>query len=97
MQIINTVSNPFVWMGILAVGALVVRRKLNSYLKLISLLIDAIEIVDKEIKDILPNEEMAKLTKIKGWIAQRVGKDAPVLNKQLMNKGYLKAGNTGPQ
>ncbi len=91
-KIISSLSNPFIWLGVLAVGSLIVRRKLNAYLKLISLLIEAIEVVDKEIKDILPDEEIAKLTKIKEWIAQRVGKQEALLDKQLGNKGYLNAG-----
>jgi len=91
-EIIKQASNPFIWLGILAIGALVVKKKLNAYLKLLNLLIEAIEVIDTEIKDVVDDATRAKLTKIKEWIANRVGKQEALLNEALGNRGYLEKG-----
>ena len=93
MDILSILSNPFVWGFILFVLGFIIKAKLNSYLKLVNLLIDAIEIVDSEIKDILPPTTMEKLTKIKVMISNKVsGGEAKILDDALANKGYLMKG-----
>ena len=88
-KIISILSNPIVWGILIFVCGIIIRSKLVSYLKIIYLLTEAIEIVDKEIKDILPPETEKKLIKIKAWICARVEKsEGKVLNDVLTDQGF---------
>jgi len=89
-KIINILSNLFLWGIIILVLGWILKQKLNTYLRLIDLLIQAIEIIDDEIKDVIPDDIRQKLIKIKIWINDRLDKkDKEVLDTRLMNKGYL--------
>lgn len=89
-KLFSVLGNPFLWGIILFVLGLALRQKLNTYLKLLNLLIEAIEIIDTDIKDVVSDETRANLIKIKSWISMRVGKDEKkVLDKALDNKGFL--------
>lgn len=90
-NIINVLSNPFVWFAFIFILGVIVRKKRKSYLKLLGLLVDAIEVVDNEIKDIIPPAMEAKLIKIKSWINARLDKkEKKEIDTILKNKGYLK-------
>lgn len=90
--LLNTMSNPVIWGVVLTICGVILKAKLTTYLRLISILIDAIEIIDDDIKDIVSNEQRQRLVKIKAYIASRVGKDRGVLDKMLDNQGYLAKG-----
>jgi hypothetical protein len=88
-KFIAVVSNPIVWWAITLVAGLIVKVKLTSYLKLLSLLIDAIEIFDDEIQDICSDNARQTLVGIKQRIAVKVkGAEKKTLNNILDNKGY---------
>jgi len=90
-NLIKWLSNPIVWMvATFLLGVLVGRKNQTAYLAIISKLIDIIEIIDKDIKDIVPKELEPKLTKIKLWIANRLQKkESKIVDNILQNKGYL--------
>jgi hypothetical protein len=89
-KIFSVLGNPFLWGIIIFLLGFLLRKKLNAYLKLLNLLIEAIEIIDMDIKDIVNDETRAKLIKIKAWISMRVGKrEKKILDNALGNKGYL--------
>jgi len=90
-NLIKWLSNPIVWMvATFLLGVLVGRKNQTAYLAIISKLIDIIEIIDKDIKDIVPKELEPKLTKIKLWIANRLQKkEGKIVDNILQNKGYL--------
>lgn len=89
--IIKFLSNPIIWGIVIFIAGVVVKKKLNAYLKIISLLIDAVEVIDKEIKDIVPAHLEAKLLKIKKWINARLVKgQAKIVDSILLGKGFLK-------
>jgi hypothetical protein len=92
-KLFDILGNPFLWGIIIFILGFILRQKLNTYLKLLNLLIQAIEIIDTDIKDVVDDKTREKLLKIKSWINQRLGKDEKnVLDKALGNKGYLKKG-----
>lgn len=89
-KIFSVLGNPFLWGIIIFIVGLILKGKLNTYLKLLNLLIEAVEIIDSDIKDIVDDKTRQKLLKIKGWISMRIGKsEKKVLDKALQNKGYL--------
>ena len=90
-NLIKWLSNPIVLMvATFLLGVLVGRKNQTAYLAIISKLIDIIEIIDKDIKDIVPKELEPKLTKIKLWIANRLQKkESKIVDNILQNKGYL--------
>jgi len=90
-NLIKWLSNPIVLMvATFLLGVLVGRKNQTAYLAIISKLIDIIEIIDKDIKDIVPKELEPKLTKIKLWIANRLQKkEGKIVDNILQNKGYL--------
>jgi len=89
-KILGILSNPLLWGVVLFIVGFFVKQKLNSYLKLVSLLVDAIEIIDTDIKDIVPDNIREKLTKIKKYIADRVGcKESVKLDTVLAQKNLL--------
>jgi len=89
-KIFDVLGNPFLWGIILFILGFLMKQKLNTYLKLLNLLIEAIEIIDTDIKDIVKDDTRAKLIKIKAWISMRIGKsEKKVLDSALGNKGYL--------
>lgn len=89
-KIIELVSNPWIWGVLLFVAGIFLKKQRDSYLKLVGLLISAIELIDDEIKDILSDDMRQKLTRIKAWIAKRVSKqEAKVLDNILADKGLL--------
>lgn len=89
-KVLGILSNPLLWGIILFVVGFFVKQKLNSYLKLVSLLIDAIEVIDTDIKDIVPDVYREKLTKVKKYIADRVGvKETVKLDNILAQKHLL--------
>ena len=56
MDALSVLQNPVIWAVLLAiVTAIWSKGKIDSYLKILYLAIDAIELVDKEIKDIVPD------------------------------------------
>jgi len=86
----SALSNPFLWGIILFALGFLLKRRLNAYLKLLNLLIEAVEIIDTDIKDIVNDETRTKLIKIKAWISTRVGKaEKKILDNALGNKGFL--------
>lgn len=95
-QVLSILTNPFVMgLGGFLAGFFLKQTKAKAFLKLIGLLITAIEIIDKDIKDVVSDEQQAKLTKIKAWIAGQVGvasEERAILDKMLDNKGYLAKG-----
>ena len=92
-SLIKLLSNPIIWGVVLFIAGVILKKKLNSYLKIISLLIDAIEVVDKEIKDVIPSELEKKLIKIKQWILIRIEKaEGKIVDNILLDKGYFKKG-----
>jgi len=97
-KIFDILGNPFLWGIILFVlSFLIGRKKINPYLKLLNLLIEAIEVIDTDIKDVVDNETRAKLLKIKFWINERVGKDEKkILDNALKNKGLFQKGEYKP-
>jgi len=88
-EMFNFLTSPFVLLIISIVGTFIARKKFKSYLKLVGLLVEAIEIIDKEIKDILGPEHEKKLTSIKKWIDRKVGKEEKKrLDKILVKKNF---------
>ncbi|MDD5614459.1 MAG: hypothetical protein PHQ54_05260 [Candidatus Omnitrophica bacterium] len=89
-KIIDLLSNPLTWGALMLVAGFMFKAKRTAYLKLLYLLIQAIEVIDQDIKDIVKGDKEAKLCKIKTWIAKRVGKaEGEVLDDILQNKGLL--------
>ena len=90
-SIIGVLSNPIVWAVVVFVAGIFLKKKRTTYLKLAFLLIEAIEVIDEDIADIVSDKKEAKLCKIKKWIKNRVRKDeGKVLNDILASKGLLK-------
>ena len=94
-KIIQYLSNPIIWFAFMGLLWFIFKKKRESYLKLLYLLIEAIEVIDKEIKDIIPLPLEQKLIKIKFWINARLDKkqkeqlDTILLAKGLLNKSKL--------
>lgn len=95
-KVLEILTNPIVmaFAGFL-VGFFLKEKKSKAILKLVNILIESIEIIDTEIKDIVSDDCRAKLTKIKAWISCKVGilnEERAILDKMLDNKGYLAKG-----
>lgn len=89
-KIINYLSNPLVWFAFMGLLWFIFKKKRESYLKLLYLLIEAVEIIDKEIKDVIPANMENKLIKIKSWINARLDrKEKEQLDAILKDKGFL--------
>lgn len=89
-KVINILSNPFIWGIVIFIAGFAVKKKLSTYLRLLRLLIDAVEIIDRDIKDIVSDEVQAKLIKIKQWIDSRLSKqEKKIIDAELKTKGYL--------
>jgi hypothetical protein len=96
-KIFDVLGNPFLWGVIIFVLGFLLKKKLNTYLKLLNLLIEAIEIIDTEIKDIVDDKTRESLLRIKEWIDRRVGKkERKVLDNALKNKGIFQKGEYKP-
>jgi hypothetical protein len=96
-KIFDVLGNPFLWGIILFILGFLMKQKLNTYLKLLNLLIEAIEIIDNEIKDIVDDKTRESLLRIKEWIDRKVGKkERKVLDNALKNKGLLNKGEYKP-
>lgn len=90
-KLFSALGNPFLWGVVLFILGFLLKKKLNTYLKLLNLLIEAIEIIDTDIKDVVDDATRQKLVKIKIWIDARVKKDEKkVLDNALQNRGFLK-------
>lgn len=89
-KLINYLSNPVIWFILMSLLWFILKKKRETYLKLLYLLIEAIEVIDKEIKDIVPPNLEAKLIKIKSWINARLDKkEKEQLDAILKDKGFL--------
>lgn len=90
-KIIGILSNPLLWGIILFVAGVILKKKRAAYLKLLYLLILAVEVIDQDLKDIVSGKKEAQLCKIKKWVANRIGvKEGKVLDSLLKDKGLLK-------
>jgi len=90
-KVIGILSNPFIWGGFVFVIGIFLKKKRDAYLKLLYLLILAIEVIDQDIKDIVSGTKEAQLCKIKKWIANRIQKkEGKILDSILADKGLLK-------
>lgn len=89
-RIIEVLSNPFIWGPAIFIAGIFLKKKRDVYLKLLFLLVEAIEIIDDEVRDIVPDALRGKLTKIKERIARKTSKsEGKVLDGVLKKKGYL--------
>ena len=93
--IIKLLSNPIIWFAFMGLLWLIFKKKRETYLKLLYLLIEAVEVIDREIKDIVPATLEVKLIKIKSWINARLDKkqkgelDAILKDKGLLEKSKV--------
>lgn len=67
--------------AVVFVSGLIFKKKRDAWLKVICLLIEAVEIIDKEIKDFLPDDMANKLIKIKKYIKKKIGKECVIIDK----------------
>ena len=89
--VIDILSSKLTWFAFTFILGVIVKKKRDTYLKLLHLLIQGVEIIDKDIINIVKGEQEAKLCKIKHWIANKVGrKEAKLLNVELVKSNLKK-------
>lgn len=90
--VIDWLSNPIVrYVMLFGLGIWLGGKNRTAVLKLAYLLIEAVEVVDSDIQDVISDKKSAKMLKIKHWIARRVkGKEKKLLDRMLNDKGLAK-------
>lgn len=88
-QILDILQNPIVTFAIaFGLGMFVKNKSSKGYYKLASLLIDAIETIDDDIKDCISEDQRKKLTKIKQWVNSKIeAEEKKILDTMLVSKG----------
>ena len=89
--IIGLASNKILWLIAIFFLGVKFKQKRTAYLKLLYLLIEGIEVIDQDIKDIISGKKEAQICKIKQWIKVRIENgEGKILDGFLSHKGLLK-------
>lgn len=79
------------WIGLILSGlvGLLFYKKYKDWLSVAGVLINAIEFIDKEVKDIIPDKAMVVMEKIKGLVNKTLKpSDKKLLDEKLKQFGY---------
>jgi len=94
-ELIHNLLPNLPWIAMIAIsiiggiGTFLFYNKMKGWLAVVGILIEAIEIVDKDIKDILPDNWMEKIRKIKQVVNSMLKPaDKDLLDKLLKERGY---------
>ena len=89
MEFLQSIAGQFLLSTSIGVILFFTYGKVKHYLQIIYILIDAIELIDYSIKDILSDEQMARILKVKEYIAKKLKPvDKKKLDELLKRKGY---------
>ena len=93
-KILEVIKSPIFWIVISLVSGVILRRIADKWKALIYFLTAQIEIFDKQISDIIPEEYWKKISKIKRMVEHNI---SPAMKEKLdavlENQGYKKTFN----